>query len=79
MYITNYYKKLFGAPAENYVALDESMVDDIPQLKDEENEVITAPFSEKEVFDAISQMENNKAPGPDGFPAEFYKKILGYY
>ncbi|XP_073354001.1 uncharacterized protein [Aegilops tauschii subsp. strangulata] len=48
MYITNYYKNLFGAPAENYVALDESMVDDIPQLRDEENEVITAPFSEKE-------------------------------
>ena len=28
---------------------------------------------EKEVFDAIAQMKNNKAPGPDGFPAEFYK------
>lgn len=30
-----------------------------------------AAFSEKEVFEAISQMKNNKAPGPDGFPAEF--------
>ena len=27
----------------------------------------------KEVYEAISQMELNKAPGPDGFPAEFYK------
>ena len=32
------------------------------------------PFSEKEVFEVISQMKNNKAPGPNGFPVEFYKK-----
>ena len=25
------------------------------------------------MFEAISQMETNKAPVPDGFPAEFYK------
>ena len=30
-----------------------------------------------EVYDAISQMETNKAPGLDGFPAEFYQKIWG--
>jgi hypothetical protein len=32
-----------------------------------------AEFSEKEVRDAIFQMKHNKAPGPDGFPAEFYQ------
>ncbi|XP_044392245.1 uncharacterized protein [Triticum aestivum] len=73
-YITNYYKQLFGNPVETFVALDESRVEDVPQLETAENELLTAPFSEKEVFEAISQMENNKAPGPDGFPAEFYKK-----
>jgi hypothetical protein len=30
-------------------------------------------FSEKEVREAIFQMKHNKAPGPDGFPAEFYQ------
>ena len=35
---------------------------------------MAAPFTKKEVFEAISQMKNNKAPGPDGFPAEFHKK-----
>ena len=51
----------------------ESFSQDIPQLSSEENEILTAPFTEKEVHDAISQMEHNKAPGPDGFPAEFYQ------
>jgi hypothetical protein len=30
---------------------------------------------EDEVFEAISNMEHNKAAGPDGFPAEFYQKF----
>lgn len=34
---------------------------------------MTAEFSEKEVREAIFQMKHNKAPGPDGFPAEFYQ------
>ena len=54
--------------------MDESRVEDVPQLAVDENDILTAPFSEKELFESISQMKNNKAPGLDGFPAEFYKK-----
>jgi hypothetical protein len=50
------------------------MVHDIPQISPNENEILTTPFTEEEVFEAISQMEHNKAPGPHGFPAEFYEK-----
>ena len=46
----------------------------MPQISQEENEILTQNFSEKEVFEAIQQMEHNKALGPDGFPAEFYQK-----
>ena len=56
------------------MSLDESRIEDVPQLTAVENDILAAPFTEKEVFEAISQMKNNKAPGPDGFPAEFYKK-----
>jgi mannosylglycoprotein endo-beta-mannosidase len=73
VYITEFYKKLFGAPTPSNISLVEEVVQDIPQISSDENEILTAPFSEEEVYEAISQMEHNKAPGPDGFPAEFYQ------
>jgi hypothetical protein len=38
-----------------------------------ENVALTSLFSKEEVKVAIFQMEHNKAPGPDGFLAEFYQ------
>jgi hypothetical protein len=55
----------------------EDQIHDIPQVSDEENEILIADFSEKEVREAVFQMEHNKAPGPDGFPAEFYQVFWG--
>jgi mannosylglycoprotein endo-beta-mannosidase len=72
-YITNYYKGLFGSSEEISFSLNETLTEDIPQVSMEENKLLTAPYSEKEVQKAIFQMERNKAPGPDDFPAEFYQ------
>ena len=73
MFISEFYRKLFGASAPSNISMIESRIHDLPQISPEENDILTSPFIEKEVFDAISQMEHNKAPGPDGFPAEFYQ------
>ena len=71
-YITKFYKDLFGPPEDNHFSLNNRR-DDIPQVSQPENEFLTAPFTEKEIREAIFSMEHNKAPGPDGFPAEFYQ------
>ncbi|WVZ53211.1 hypothetical protein U9M48_004184 [Paspalum notatum var. saurae] len=55
------------------VFAEEGKTEDIPQVSVAENEMLTDTFTEKEVKQAIFQMEQNKAPGPDGFPAEFYQ------
>ena len=73
IYITEYYKKLFGDPPQNSVTMMEDRIHDIPQLSTDENELLIKDYSLEEVHEAISQMERNKAPGPDGFPAEFYQ------
>jgi hypothetical protein len=72
-YISNFYKKLFGPPIPSPFQMDESVTYDIPQVSNEENTILSADFTEKEVFEAIMQMKKNKASGPDGFPAEFYQ------
>jgi hypothetical protein len=74
-YITNYYRGLFGSPDEGNFSMDETHTDDIPQVSVEENGLLTAPYSKDEVKKAVFQMEHNKAPGPDGFPAEFYQNF----
>ena len=53
-YISNYYKQLFGLPEASTVSLNESVIGDIPQFRSEENDILSAPFTEKEVLDAIS-------------------------
>jgi len=72
-HITSYYQNLFGPPEKNNFTILESRVDDIPQVSDLENNILIAEFSETEVTEAIFSMEHNKAPGLDGFPAEFYQ------
>jgi hypothetical protein len=72
-YITDYYKILFGAPDEGNFSMDESRTDYIPQVFYAENNFLTAEYSKEEVRKVIFQMEHNKAPGRDGFLAEFYQ------
>jgi hypothetical protein len=72
-YITEFYKNLFGPPSNNFFSLVEEENQDIPQLSNVVNDILTADFTEEEVSEAIMNMEKNKAPGLDGFPAEFYQ------
>jgi mannosylglycoprotein endo-beta-mannosidase len=72
-HITQYYKGLFGSPEVSGISLEESQISDIPQVSQEENEILTREFTESKVREAVFQMEHNKAPSPDGFPVEFYQ------
>jgi hypothetical protein len=72
-HITSYYKNLFGKPDTTLIELDESNTHDIPQVSNSENEILTAKFTIEEVKKTVINMEHNKAPGPYGFPAEFYQ------
>jgi hypothetical protein len=72
-YITNFYKELFATPSGSSCTLDKAQVVDINQMMEEENNLLIHSFTEEEVREVVFQMENNKALGSDGFPAEFYQ------
>jgi len=72
-HITSYYKNLFGPLEISTIGLNDQQVHDIPQVSELEIEFLTSVFLESEVRTAVFQMEHNKAPGPDGFPPEFYQ------
>ena len=44
----------------------------------EQNETLTNPIAKKEIKEGIFQMENQKSPGIDGIPIEFYKDFHTY-
>jgi hypothetical protein len=73
VFITNYYKNFLGLQVRIIIFMLEQKNNDIPQLTREESEILTAIFTNVEVKEAIMQMERNKAPDPDGLPAEFYQ------
>lgn len=70
-YATAFYKKLFG-PNDSL-----SLYLDIPVnnvLDDNDRQMLAAEFSLDEIKGAVFSMRRNRAPGPDGFPIEFYQK-----
>jgi hypothetical protein len=72
--ITQFYKGLFEEPEQSLFTLVSDRTNDITQVTEKENTILTAPFSEEEVKAAIFQMEHNKVSGSDGFPVKFYQK-----
>ncbi len=42
----------------------------LPKVNDEQNNLLIREITDEEIGKAISYIKINKAPGPDGFPAE---------
>ncbi|CAE6132178.1 unnamed protein product [Arabidopsis arenosa] len=66
-----YFEQLYTSAGTHQV---DSVLQHIqPKVTPEINSKLLAPVTEEEIFQAISSMNVDKAPGPDGFNAGFYK------
>jgi mannosylglycoprotein endo-beta-mannosidase len=70
---TAFYKDLFGPQLSACTRLRDDIWSEEEKLSDLERENMDIAFTEEEIKNVIDQMERNKAPGPDGFPVEFYQ------
>ena len=51
-------------------------MNETPVIDDEAKLLCESPIRVEECSKAISQMQNNKSPGHDGLPVEFYKSYF---
>ena len=74
--ISNFYKSLYTSKDDHLDNADlENMIkhNDVPKLSNEARLYFDKLIDSKEVLNVLKNMKNNKSPGPDGLPAEFFK------
>jgi hypothetical protein len=73
--VYNYYGILYSLQC-----IDDALIDaelgEIPQLNDFDRSMCEGPLTYDECWWAVKNMKNEKSPGPDGLPAEFYKALF---
>lgn len=72
-----YYKGLYDDSDSDYNDSDAQafLKINLPILSREKASEMTRPVSIQEILDTIKTLKNNKSPGTDGFPGEFYKSF----
>ena len=71
-----FYKSLFTENkklSETHITYFLDEISNSPKLTSKQSNDCEAPLSEKELFDAMKGMPDNKSPGNDGLTKEFYE------
>ena len=76
----SYFQKVYQSQNPRSINLSDiipSPIDNsIPKLTDTSKEMCEGNITMQECIDALKTMPNNKTPGTDGFPPEFYKYFI---
>jgi hypothetical protein len=67
---TSFYKELFGPSVSSSINLTNLIMN---QLSNMDRSLLTAPFCINEITKVVFDLKHNSAPGPNGFPAEFFQ------
>ena len=71
--LVDYFKDLQKEQQDNRQPAIDQITQLIPNLiTDEHNQMLLRPITPQEVDTAMAQLKDGKAPGPDGFTANFF-------
>uniref|UniRef100_A0A3P9KC19 Reverse transcriptase domain-containing protein n=1 Tax=Oryzias latipes TaxID=8090 RepID=A0A3P9KC19_ORYLA len=75
--LKEYFQELYSSEYQEAVSPPEDFLDHInlPTVSEQDRSDLCRPIKTQEVIEAIKSLKAGKAPGPDGFGADFYKKI----
>ena len=74
--IRDYYQQLYANKMDNLEEMDKFLEKyNFPKLNQEEIENLNRPITSTEIETVIRNLPTNKSLGPDGFTAEFYRKL----
>ncbi|KAL2930273.1 LINE-1 retrotransposable element ORF2 protein, partial [Bienertia sinuspersici] len=72
---SQFYKQLIGSSeVNNRIQVEQQIVNEGPIFRTEQQEDIMRAFTVQDVKEALFSMDGDKAPGPDGFGASFFKE-----
>ena len=72
--VSQYFQKLQGTEHSNLQMIDINTMRHGPQLDSVDSQFLIQDVSEDEIKEALFRMDDNKAPGVDGFNALFFKR-----
>lgn len=68
----DYFREAFSPSSGTYKPVSEVLS---RKVTGEDNDILLAPFSKTEFYQALKQMHSDKAPEPDGFGPAFYQSF----
>lgn len=77
---STYYETLYDSEeSENKTEKIKTVLENIklPKLTESDAKAMRDPITKKEIEETIKSFKNNKVPGIDGYPSEFYKCFQG--
>lgn len=73
--IISFYSNLLNNKEGSHLLDQKKLLTRIPKIiSEEQNQMLNGKINMEEVFQALNQLPSGKAPGPDGFPTDFFKK-----